>query len=194
MAEGSLPYIDSAYNNDITRDLVHSLIEEEMEKGSFQEYLAAVPDHTVSFGGSELLMHEWRRIEQGIPQQEIDFVGRSVADMDDSTFQGRDAIDRAQTRLEGTANALINAELMKKYGSESWKYYSQLLVDMKEKLEQDNENAEEALVELQALRKRSQLKVGGTLEQLQQQYMHLVGQNAQLRQRLGSDTDTSGEP
>ncbi|KAJ1813187.1 hypothetical protein LPJ56_003547 [Coemansia sp. RSA 2599] len=195
----SLPYIDKDYDDPEVRELVLSLIQEEMSRMS----PPSIPKSTSLFKSSELLRKEYERVRSGQPMPAFDierYKLEAPAVDSDNVEAWRDAADNAGSQLEHQEIRLVNLELLQQFGANAWKlsnYQKQGLLDS---IEEATKRCKDKGVHLNKARKFEQTEAGIKLQDLESRWSDGVRQcieiqaaNAQLRAEIESASGAQSE-
>ncbi|CAM9518026.1 unnamed protein product [Ectocarpus sp. 12 AP-2014] len=120
----ALSYIDKDYDDPRMKEIVHSLIEEEMAAFEPPDYLADKPLPATRFK-SPLLKSEWARVRAEKPLDVMDTSRydlqppQGAAAEDEAAWKR--ALDNARAQTEHQHNSrLLNLELLQNYGASMW--------------------------------------------------------------------------
>jgi len=186
-AMDALPYIDSIDTE--TVKMVEKMIAEEMEKSEKKpkDYLNEMPHlGQPSFGGSELLQTEYRRVKAGRDMDPIDThrytLPAPAIEKQNDPGEWKKAIENAQAQLEHQRLRALNLELAMKYAPEAWKRGNEQTSRIESSYKMEVESTKEQITEINKRRKLSQTEVGEKLSKLEKEWYHLIAKNFDIRQ------------
>ncbi|KAJ1642800.1 hypothetical protein J3B02_001780 [Coemansia erecta] len=194
----SLPYIDKEYDDPEIRELVLSLIQEEMSRIS----PPAIPKSTSLFRSSELLRKEYERVRSGrqMPPFDIERYKLESPASSASVEAWKGAADNAGAQLEHQKIRLANLELLQQFGANAWKlsnYQKQGLLDS---IEEVIKSCKDEGVHINKARKYEQTEARIKLQDLENRWSDGVRQcveiqaaNAQLHSEIESAGSTQSE-
>ncbi|CAM9431980.1 unnamed protein product, partial [Choristocarpus tenellus] len=148
------------------KQIVHSLIEEEMAAFDPPDYLVGKPAPRLRFA-SKLLKEEWDRVSAGIPMKVIDTsryeLQQPQGPMAEDEEAWKGAVDNARAQIEHQQNRLLNLELLQNYGASLWLRHNKAAEEMEGVLVNQVKRAREEAEGINAQRKVTQEGVQRTL-------------------------------
>ncbi|CAN0333262.1 unnamed protein product [Pylaiella littoralis] len=119
----ALSYIDKGYDDPQMKQIVHSLIQDEMAAFEPLDYLADKPDPRTRFK-SPLLKSEWARVRAEKAMEPMDTSRYDLQPPQGAAAENEVAwkrsLDNARAQTEHQHNRLLNLELLQNYGASMW--------------------------------------------------------------------------
>lgn len=94
------------------------------------------------------------------------------------------AVDNGYAQLEHQSNRLVSLQLLDKYGSNAWKTHAFQLEYIKKQLESELQEIQNEEANLNKKRKLDQMKMGNSLQLLDNRWKEMVSQNLQVKAAL----------
>lgn len=184
----ALPYIDLQYNEEDLSAQVDALVTEEMiaSDKSPDDFLDALKlaDYECKFEGSAFLMHEWKRIRNGMAQAPLDQARYRVPPPPegerDSLEAWQKAVDNAHAQLEHTALRLVNLELLSKFGANAWKTHTENLEAMEMCQTEALAEMRQEVENLNRKRKGAQVAAGDKMSVFEKKFRGLVAKTTTM--------------
>ena len=91
-----------------------------------------------------------------------------------------EAVDNSWAQLEHQYIRICNLDLMKKYGSECWKSYNNVLSQMLANAQKELQSLRKSIQEINWMRKSNQTAAGEKLKNLEANWVALVSKNYEI--------------
>ncbi|KAL6056804.1 Pre-mRNA-splicing factor SPF27 [Balamuthia mandrillaris] len=177
----ALPYADPFQEEE--RALALQLIEAEMRRFSPRDYLSHLPPSVEpTFGGSEILQAEYKRVASGLKMQPLDTQRYQVpkpSDLNDPQ-QWRKAIANAEAQLEHQNQRLTNLNLLSQYGANAWLVHNGQVEGLQRRLQQQIAAVRQEINEVNRQRKTEQDGASAKLSHLEMQWHELSHKNIHI--------------
>ncbi|GAB5358829.1 hypothetical protein AAMO2058_000492400 [Amorphochlora amoebiformis] len=175
-----LPYIDKEYSNPALKSLVDKMVKEEMRSFRPPDYLASMPMPDTR--QSSVVVRDMFDRKSAPPKTPFNSERYQVIPpKSDDIKEWKAALKRAQTALEHQTTRVINLELMKRYGSNSWRAYADILGEHQEILSKYLKEQKHEIREMNRKRKASQLAVAPQIQQGEKKWFEYAYRNNELQ-------------
>lgn len=176
----ALPYIDPERSEQLKRQ-VNQLVEEEMKNFQAQDYLAHIPMPQYRISESVILSNAFERMRQG---RELNALDRTRYDVLGPTKEQvkalgawKSEVTNVMTRISEQDENLVNLQLCKDFGIQSWKYHAMEMKKIEEWINKETQHAKDSKDDINRKRKHDQTQKKGELDQLESEWWSLVTRN-----------------
>jgi len=183
----ALPYLDKEYDKPNMRDLVDSMIDEEMDQFEPDDYIASLPPVPApSFTEGGILAQEYQRLVAD-PSSRLSAV--DVSRYQPRAPSGKDAgssaawevaVQRAQTLQEHTGMRLVNDDLLQQYGVNSWRAFNSGCEDTIDLYKKEVELQKLKVLDINRKRMAAQITIESKLRKLEDRYEQAVAKNMRI--------------
>ncbi|XP_056016610.1 pre-mRNA-splicing factor SPF27-like isoform X1 [Ostrea edulis] len=181
----ALPYFDRGYDEPGVREAALSLVEEETRRyRPTKNYLEYLPAPNYNAFETEIMKNENERMLARLPMEMLsmkryELPQPSAGKMTDISAW-TECVDNSQAQLEHQALRILNLELMADNGSNAWKQYNSILVQMMENAQKHLQDLRKHIQEINWRRKSEQTEAGNKLKELEDSWVGLVSKNYEI--------------
>lgn len=191
----ALPYADEGYDNPGVREAAAVLIEEEVKRyHSTKNYLENIPGNLHEKWETPAMKTMFEKLDSRQPSEMLSMKRCELPAP--PTGQKHDvsawlsAVSNSKAQLEHQEVRLINLELLKDYGCNSWILYLQRLQKMSEIQQKRLHTLRQQIQDTNWARKKEHTEAGSELQLLNSQWINLVAKNYELERAC---TELEGE-
>jgi hypothetical protein len=186
----SLPYLDDDAELAAARPAIDQMIAAEAASGPRQPeaYLGMLPPEPDVRSLSRLFAERFKSVDPKDAADEASQLwalprapsGRSAADLS----AWRAALRKTDALLEHSTTALLNIQLLTRYGGSVWKLSNRDLETRLRRVRAEVKSVKEATLQLNRQRKSEQLRVGRHIVKASREYNRLLGKNQAIAAAL----------
>ncbi|KAJ8320302.1 hypothetical protein KUTeg_001889 [Tegillarca granosa] len=169
----ALPYFDQGYDESGVREAALALVDEETRRyRPTKNYLEYLPAPAYNAFETEIMKNEFERLQSRLPMDMLsmkryELPQPSAGKMTDISAWN-ECVENSQAQLEHQALRILNLELLSEYGSNAWKSYNTVLVQMLETAQKQLQELRKRIQEINWERKHEQTEAGVNLKNLEE--------------------------
>jgi len=192
----ALPYSDEGYD-DPSREAAAKLIEEEVKRyHSTKNYLEHMPGNEHEKWETPAMKTMFERLDSRQPAEMLSMkrceLPQPPAGQKHDVSAWMDAVNNSRSQLEHQEIRIINLELLRDYGCNSWTLYLQQLAQISEQQQGKLHGLKQQIQDTNWARKREHLEAGAKLDNLHTDWIELVRKNYEV-ERACAELETDIE-
>jgi len=161
--------------------MVNRLIQQEMRRFTPPDYLAKYPLPELRFIGHKMLQDEYERVRKKRPMPTID-ISRYKLEQPSSALRHdlnawRKCSQNAQAQLEHQSNRILNLQLLRKYGADSWRAQNTILTSAHQRLQDSLKQKMASIDDINRERRVAQEQVKQELARLKRDWWQAIDSN-----------------
>ncbi|XP_041379007.1 pre-mRNA-splicing factor SPF27-like [Gigantopelta aegis] len=181
----ALPYFDHGYDETGVREAAIALVEEETRRyRPTKNYLDYLSSATYNNFETELMKNEFERLQSRLPMEMMNMkryeLPTPTAGKMTDVSAWMECVENSHAQLEHQALRILNLELMYENGSNAWKMYNSILVQMIDSAQKQLQDLRKKIQEINWQRKNEQTQAGAKLEELEASWVGLVSKNYEI--------------
>ncbi|XP_014667084.1 PREDICTED: pre-mRNA-splicing factor SPF27-like [Priapulus caudatus] len=183
----ALPYVDHEYDEPGVREAALELVEEETRRyRPTKNYLDYLPTSNYEMFETPVMKNEFERLSARLPMDILSMkryeLPQPPAGKTTDVAAWQECVQNSCAQLNHQAIRVANLEMMANYGTNSWKLYNSVLVNLVDKQQKHLQEVKKLIQEVNWSRKQDQTKAGEKLKELESSWVGLVSKNYEIEQ------------